>query len=156
MKPPTSDFLSEKEIEDLQDFERISKKAIQKTDEISEEIPKPKKKPIKKNIEKEKLIKTVKSSVTKPVTHKIINEMENVPIELTIKTVVKYDLNWFYVKNKFIGFKKRLFTPYTIYSNWFNKTFNTKTVIKNIEVYDNISDKWIDLEAIQEFRIVEE
>jgi len=49
-------------------------------------------------------------------------------IEYVIRSSSKYDLNWYYAKEKFIGFKNWLFTPWRMYSNWWNKNFNTPKI----------------------------
>jgi hypothetical protein len=81
----------------------------------------------------------VKKVVSKKTTDKIVedikkqNPQKKAPvvvdinrgdIEYVLKTHTKYDLNWYYIKEKFVGLKRWIFSPWRRYCNWWNKKFN--------------------------------
>lgn len=97
-------------------------------EKIIEPIPmeKPKPKPVKKEVKKEqeKIVQAIKN--LEPKKPEIKLEPTKTPdIEYEFKKVTKFDLNWYYLKEKFIRFKRWLGTPYRIYVTWFNKKFNS-------------------------------
>lgn len=115
-------------------------KAIEKIKPIPMEKPKPK--PVKKEVkrEQEKIVKAIKSiEPVKPETK--IEVIKTPEIEYEFKKVTRFDLNWYYVKEKFVKFKKWLISPYRHYENWFNKTFNSpsdKDVKELLEIFEDI------------------
>lgn len=126
-------LLEETEIEQLvkdankRVIKRPVKKPIEK-DELVEPIKekaKPKPKPISKETKKEqeKIVKAIKIFEPKKVNTPIKIEPSQ-ELELVLRTVTRYDINWFYLKTKLVKFKKWVFSPYTKYVNWFNKKFN--------------------------------
>lgn len=127
-KSISSPLIPEDEVEDLvkASIKREKKKPVEKIKPIPMEKPAPK--PVKKEVKKEqeKIVKAVKAlEIPKePIKIEVVKTPD---IEYAFKTVTKFDLNWYYLKEKFIKFKKWLFSPYTIYSNWFNKKFNSPT-----------------------------
>jgi hypothetical protein len=142
-KKETSPLLSEDEVENLlKDAEKreapqkkktIEKIAIPKT---IEKKPKPVKPAVKK--EQEKILKDIKKIEPQKEVKPII--IEKTPeIEYVIKTVTKYDLNWYYLKEKLVKFKKWCLKPYTLYANWFNKKFN-KPKPKQLTIEDLYED----------------
>jgi hypothetical protein len=144
-------LLSDDEIEDLlKDAEekekpkRATKKPIEKFSKpLSMEIPeeKPKLKVVKKPTKKaeEDIIKTLKK--IEPKKEEIIIPVEKTPdIEYIIKETSRFDLNWYFIKEKFIRFKHWLISPYTRYVNWFNKKFNSPKVLKEEIFPENVED----------------
>lgn len=141
-KKDTSPLLSEDEIDILlNDAEKREmpkkKKPIEKITipKTIEKKPKPIKKEVKK--EQEKIVKDIKKIET-------VKEIKVIPektpeIEYVIKTVTRYDLNWYYLKEKLVAFKKWLLTPYRLYANWFNKKFN-KPKSKQLKIEDLYED----------------
>lgn len=131
-KKDSSPLLSDEEIEDLtkdsikrEKIKRPIKKPIENLIE-PKQMEKPKPKPVKKEVKKEqeKIVKALKNN--EPITLiKTPEEIIKIPeLELVLKIKTKYDLNWYFIKEKFIALKKWIFSPYTIYANWFNKKFN--------------------------------
>jgi hypothetical protein len=146
-KTTNQPLLSDDEIEDLLKEEkpkRITKKPIEKISkplpmEISEE--KPKLKVVKKSTKKaeEDIIKTLKQ--IEPKKEEVIIPVEKTPdIEYVIKETSRFDLNWYFIKEKFIRFKRWLISPYTRYANWFNKKFNSPKVLKEEIFPENVDD----------------
>lgn len=66
-------------------------------------------------------------------------------LEYVLKTHTKYDLNWYFIKEKFVGFKGWLFSPWRMYCNWWNKTFNLKHVAVEEVVPVDLEDLFEDL-----------
>lgn len=129
-KKDSSPLLSDDEVEALvKDAEkRTVKRPIKKPVEKIEPIPmeKPKPKPIKKEVMVElvKIMKAIKKQ-EQPKPEIIDVPIKSPDIEYTIKTMTRFDLNWYYMKEKLMKFKRWMFSPYTLYSNWFNKKFNS-------------------------------
>lgn len=141
-KSISSPLIPEDEVEQLvkASIKREKKKPLEKIKPIPMEklAPKPVKKEVKK--EQEKIVKAVKAleAPKEPVKIEIVKTPD---IEYEFKRVTKFDLNWYYVKEKFVRFKKWLFSPYTLYANWFNKKFNSPTdddVKELMELMDNL------------------
>lgn len=125
-KSISSPLIPEDEVETLvkASIKREKKKLPEKSVPIPMEkpIPKPVKKEVKK--EQEKIVKAVKT-FEPPKELKKIEFVKTPDIDYEFKRVTKFDLNWYYIKEKFIKLKKWLFSPYTMYANWFNKKFNS-------------------------------
>jgi|WetSurMetagenome_2_1015567.scaffolds.fasta_scaffold36828_2 hypothetical protein len=124
-KKDSSPLLDEDEVESLvkSSIKREKKKLPEKIIPLPMENPTPK--PVKKEVKKEqdKIVKAIKN--LEPPKPEIKFEVVKTPeIEYEFKRVTKFDLNWYYVKEKFVMFKRWLFTPYRLYSDWFNKKFN--------------------------------
>lgn len=127
-KKESSPLFSEDEMNDLlKDAEKreapIRKKPIEKiaTPKTIAKLPKPVKKETKK--EQEKIVKQIKENEPKKEVKQPITE-KTPDIEYVLKTVTKYDINWYYLKEKLVKFEKWLISPYTRYANWFNRSFN--------------------------------
>lgn len=125
-KKESAPLLDEDEVESLvkSSIKREKKKLPEKIAPLPMEKPAPK--PVKKEVKKEqdKIIKAIKS--IEPLKEPVKIEIEKTPeIEYEFKRVTKFDLNWYYIKEKFVKLKRWLFTPYRIYSEWFNKKFNS-------------------------------
>jgi hypothetical protein len=127
-KKESSPLFSEDEMNGLlKDAEKreapIRKKPIEKiaTPKTIAKLPKPVKKEVKK--EQEKIVKQIKENEPKKEVKQSIPE-KTPDIEYVLKTVTKYDVNWYYLKEKLVKFEKWLLTPYTLYANWFNRSFN--------------------------------
>jgi hypothetical protein len=131
-KKESSPLFSEDEMNDLlKDAEKreapIKKKPIEKiaTPKTIAKLPKPVKKEVKK--EQEKIVKQIKENEPKKEVKQPIPE-KTPDIEYVLKTVTKYDVNWYYLKEKLVKFEKWLVSPYTRYANWFNKKFNSSKI----------------------------
>jgi len=100
---------------------------------------------LKKDKETKDLEKKAVELAPKPKPAPIEKPVKTPDIEFVLRSTTKYDLNWYYMKEKFVALKKWILTPYTLYANWFNRSFNTpkpKQVIKtNEEVnYEQLKD----------------
>lgn len=95
----------------------------------------------------------VKKVVSKKTTDKIVedikkqNPQKKAPvvvdinrgdIEYVLKTHTKYDLNWYYIKEKFVGLKRWIFSPWRMYCNWWNKKFNRPKVNLEINLWETL------------------
>lgn len=145
-KKDSSPLLSDDEIEQLvKDAEkRTVKRPIKKPVEKVEPIPmeKPKPKPIKKEalVEQVKIMKAIKKQ-EQPKPEIIDVSIKSPEIEYTIKTMTRFDLNWYYMKEKLMKFKRWILSPYTLYSNWFNKKFNSPKPVKEENIFpEDIED----------------
>jgi hypothetical protein len=120
MKNPTKkEDLSEKTPEEILDtkFERKIPKKINK-------------KPPQKEIKKlEKIVKNEVKKAEIPIEDKII-VIERKPIDFTLQETSYFKLNYFYIKTVFIHMKNFILSPYRVYENWFNKSFNTSKLSK--------------------------
>jgi hypothetical protein len=146
----SSPLLSDDEVESL--VQQADKKAkipvkrpIKKpAEKIIEPLPmeKPKPKPIKKELKKEqeKIVQAIKNLEPEKPEIKLEN-IKTPDIEYEFKKVTKFDLNWYYLKEKFVRFKKWLGTPYRMYVAWFNKKFNSpsdKDIKEFMDFFDDI------------------
>ena len=127
-KKDSSPLLSDDEVNNLlKDAEKreapTKKKSIEKiaTPKTIEKLPKKITPKVKK--EQEKIVEDIKN--LEPKKEKIIVIEKTPDIEYVLKTVTRYDLNWYYFKEKLVAFKRWIFSPYTRYANWFNKKFNS-------------------------------
>lgn len=91
--------------------------------------------PASQKLAVKKLVDDVKKEIKTPVVN-VLN-IKTPDIDYTIKETTRYDINWFYLKEKFIRFKRWCFTPYTRYTVWFNRIFNTP---KKEPVSQKVSD----------------
>jgi len=100
--------------------------------EVAEVTVKPKK-------TNKKAIDKIVADVKKQNPQKVV-EVADEPspdIEYVLKTHTKYDLNWYYVKEKFVRLKRWIFSPWRMYVNWWNKKFN-KAVVKEDDLWETI------------------
>jgi len=103
--------------------------------------PEPIKEDLKKEIKKKpdkKIMEIVKKiDFSKPLQEEtkkeIVDRVEEIKteekikrpyIEYSNKETTRYDLNWYYLKEQYVNFVRWLWSPYTHYVIWFNKTFN--------------------------------
>ena len=145
--PDNTPFLSDEEVEDLQELDKKIKTAKPRT-KRKEVIKEPNKEPeiIEKKPSKRKVI-------TKKEPEKVVIVQQKKPeIDYVLKTVTKYDLNWYYLKEKLVRFKRWFFTPYTLYAQWFNKKFNTPKPIKEkvVVVGTKIGEENIEFENMEQ------
>jgi hypothetical protein len=133
-------LLSENEINTLiKDAEK--REAPQKKKPI-EKIVKPKTieekpiKPVKKEVKKiqNKIVKDIQNHEPQNEIKEIVKE-KTPDIEYVLKSVTRYDLNWYYLKEKLMKFKKIILTPYKLYENWFNRNFNKSKIPLSMENY---------------------
>jgi hypothetical protein len=126
-KKDSSPLLSDDEVDNLlKDAEKreapTKKKPIEKI-ALPKTIAKlPKKVTPKVKKEQEKIVEDIKN--LEPKKEKTVVIEKTPDIEYVLKTVTRYDLNWYYFKEKLVAFKRWIFSPYTRYANWFNKKFN--------------------------------
>jgi hypothetical protein len=126
-KKDSSPLLSDDEVNNLlKDAEKreapTKKKSIEKI-ALPKTIAKlPKKVTPKVKKEQEKIVEDIKN--LEPKKEKIVVYEKTPDIEYVLKTVTRYDLNWYYLKEKLMAFKRWILSPYTMYANWFNKSFN--------------------------------
>ena len=66
-------------------------------------------------------------------------------LEYVLKTHTKFDLNWYFIKEKFVGLKRWIFSPWRMYCNWWNKKFNSGTVVAEEVVPVDLEDLFEDL-----------
>jgi hypothetical protein len=140
-KKDSSPLLDEDEVESLvkSSIKREKKKLPEKIIPLPMEKPAPK--PVKKEVKKEqdKIVKAIKN--LEPPKPEIKIEVVKTPdIEYEFKRVTKFDLNWYYIKEKFVRLKRWLFTPYRLYSDWFNKKFNSPSKKDMDELLDLMED----------------
>jgi hypothetical protein len=143
-KEISSPLLSDDEVENLlKDAEKreapVKKKPIEKIvkPKTIEKLPKKVTPKVKK--EQEKIVEEIKKIEPKKEIPVVIEKSPD--IEFVLKTVVRYDLNWYYLKEKLMRFKRWIFTPYTLYANWFNKKFNSpKPTPKALTIEDLYED----------------
>jgi hypothetical protein len=114
-KKDTTPLLEDSEIEDLlkQSLEKEKKKSPKKkTIEKIKPIPmeKPAPKPVKKEIKKqqEKIVAALKTIEVKKELPIITPEI-SLNLEYEYKKVIRYDLNWYYLKEKFALIKSKIF-----------------------------------------------
>lgn len=147
-------FLTDEEVEDLQQLKKVTKTVKKPTKKQQEKVEKvmevikdidfskpptkelskkihdvvePPEKPealLKKKIELEKKKNSAPAPSVKPV--------KSPDLEYILKETTRYDLNWYYMKEKLVAFKKWFLTPYTLYANWFNKKFNSPKIVKSV------------------------
>jgi hypothetical protein len=136
-KKDSSPLLSDDEVNNLlKDAEKreapTKKKSIEKiaTPKTIEKLPKKVTPKVKK--EQEKIVEDIKN--LEPKKEKVVIIDKSPEIEFVLKTVTKYDLNWYYLKEKLMAFKRWILSPYTRYANWFNKKFNSPKIV--IPEYD--------------------
>lgn len=136
-KKDSSPLLSDDEVDNLlKDAEKreapTKKKSIEKI-ALPKTITKlPKKVTPKIKKEQEKIVEDIKN--LEPKKEKIVVYEKTQDIEYVLKTVTRYDLNWYYLKEKMMGFKRWILSPYTRYAKWFNKKFNKPKIV--IPEYD--------------------
>jgi hypothetical protein len=121
--------------------------------EIIESEPEPepepeKPKPIKKSVKKlqDKVLADIKKQEF--IRPSVLIPEKTPDIEYVLTTTTKFDLNWYYLKERFIALKRWLLSPYRRYENWFNESFNKpKQVIKINEGidYEQLKDLFEDL-----------
>jgi hypothetical protein len=59
----------------------------------------------------------------------VVVDINRGDIEYVLRTHTKYDLNWYYIKEKFVGLKRWIFSPWRRYCNWWNKKFNSPKIV---------------------------
>lgn len=92
----------------------------------------------KKDKESKELVKKAIDLAPKPKPAPIEKPVKTPDIEFVLRSTTKYDLNWYYLKEKFVKLKKWVLTPYTMYANWFNKSFNTPKSVQIIKTNEEV------------------
>lgn len=119
---------------------------------------------IKKEIKKKPIMEIVKTVESKPLQEetkeKIIEKIEEIKkeelIEYSIKEVTKYDLNWYFMKEKYFAAWYWFWSPYTKYVKWFNESFNKdyypqrELPKEEWQTSDNLEDLYEQLPVLKE------
>lgn len=73
---------------------------------------------------------------------------KNPEIEFVLRTYTKYDVNWYYLREKFVALKRWIFSPWRRYSDWWNRKFNSAQV-KEKELLSTLNQN-VRLQALED------
>lgn len=114
-------------------------------EELLESPPAPTKKI--SNKESKKMLKQAVELL--PPSQEVKRPVQKSPdIEFVLKTYTKYDINWYYLREKFVALKKWIFSPWRRYSDWWNRKFNAP-VVKEKELLNTLNQN-IRLSALED------